>query len=278
MWQGWAGHGMAWHGRHGGAGKAGLGKARHGMAGHGQARLGEARQGRRGEAGHGGARRGTARRGKGADAYRKKRRKGNIMAKTRETTIELKPINIQKILMEIEGDSPLITHAWSAKSKKEMLDKMQKKAKTARVSRDPEKDYQEAFYRLPGGEPGFPTIGFKAAAVSAGGRFSEGMKMTEMRGSFHIEGELVEIIGEPEMREDTVRVGMGSADLRYRPEFKNWKTYLPIRYNADKISLDQLVNIFNLAGFGVGVGEWRPEKDGQYGMFHVVSIKQEKKA
>lgn len=202
------------------------------------------------------------------------------MAKV-QTTVELKPMNLKKVVIEIEGDSPLIVHAFSAKAKKEMLDKMQKKAKQARGARDPNQDYEEAFYRLEAkkgeiGKPGFPTIGFKASAVSAGGRFSEGLKMTEMRGSFHIEGELVEIIGEPNMREDAVRVGMGAADLRYRPEFKHWKTYLPIRYNADKISLDQLINIFNLAGFGVGVGEWRPEKDGQYGMFHVVSAKQEK--
>jgi hypothetical protein len=73
------------------------------------------------------------------------------------------------------------------------------------------------------------------------------------------------------MREDMVRVGMGTADIRYRPEFTEWSVKLPIKYNADAISLDQLVNLFTLAGFGVGVGEWRPERDGQYGMFHVAA-------
>jgi hypothetical protein len=29
------------------------------------------------------------------------------------------------------------------------------------------------------------------------------------------------------------------------------------------------VNLFNVAGFAVGVGEWRPERDGSNGMFHV---------
>jgi hypothetical protein len=29
------------------------------------------------------------------------------------------------------------------------------------------------------------------------------------------------------------------------------------------------MNLLNTAGFAVGVGEWRPEKDGQYGMFRV---------
>lgn len=194
------------------------------------------------------------------------------MAKAKEQgtdLVDLKKINIQRVLIDIVGDSPLIVHAWSAKAKKEMLDKQMKKAKTAREAKDPMRDYEEAFYRLPDGTPAFPTIAFKSAAVSAGGRFSEGLKMTELRGAFFVEGEYVEIIGDPSMREDMVRVGMGTADIRYRPEFKQWKVQLPIKYNADKISLDQLVNIFNLAGFGVGVGEWRPERDGQYGMFHV---------
>ena len=194
-----------------------------------------------------------------------------MAVKKNEEVVELKSIRIERINLEIEGDSALIVHAWSAKAKKEMLDKQMKKAKTAKDAKDPQRDYEEAFYRLPDGKPGFPTIAFKQAAVSAGGRFSDGLKMTELRGAFFIDGELAEIKGEPNMREDTVRVGMGTADIRYRPEFKTWKVTLPIKYNADKISLEQLVNLFNLAGFGVGVGEWRPEKDGQYGMFHVVT-------
>lgn len=194
-----------------------------------------------------------------------------MAVKKSEEVVELKRIRIERINLEIEGDSSLIVHAWSAKAKKEMLDKQMKKAKTAKEAKDPQRDYEEAFYRLPDGKPGFPTIAFKQAAVSAGGRFSEGLKMTELRGAFFIDGELAEIKGKPNMREDMVRVGMGTADIRYRPEFKEWKVTLPIKYNADKISLEQLVNLFNLAGFGVGVGEWRPEKDGQYGMFHVVT-------
>ena len=194
-----------------------------------------------------------------------------MAGKNTEEVVELKSIRIERINLEIEGDSSLIVHAWSAKAKKEMLDKQMKKAKTAKDAKDPQRDYEEAFYRLPDGKPGFPTIAFKQAAVSAGGRFSDGLKMTELRGAFFIDGELAEIKGEPNMREDMVRVGMGTADIRYRPEFKAWKVTLPIKYNADKISLEQLVNLFNLAGFGVGVGEWRPEKDGQYGMFHVVT-------
>lgn len=193
------------------------------------------------------------------------------MAKIMEKSIELKAINIQTAVVDLVGDSSLIVHAWSAKVKKGMLDKQMKKAKGAQPAKDPNQDYEDAFYRLPDGTPGFPAIAFKSAAVSAAGRFAEGMKMTEVRGSFHIPCDLVPIQGEPSLREDMVRVGMGTADIRYRPEFKAWRVSLPIRYNADAISLEQIVNLFNQAGFGVGVGEWRPEKDGSNGMFHVLT-------
>lgn len=93
--------------------------------------------------------------------------------------------------------------------------------------------------------------------------------MTAARGAFHIQGELVEIVGEPKPREDMVRVGMGTADIRYRAEFSPWKVRLSLSYNAGALSPEQIVNLFNIAGFGVGVGEWRPEKDGSYGRFHV---------
>ena len=95
--------------------------------------------------------------------------------------------------------------------------------------------------------------------------------MTDMRRAFHIDGDLVEIKSEqhPQMRMDMVRIGMGTADVRFRPEFRDWSADVPIRFNEAVISVEQIVNLFNLAGFGVGIGEWRPEKDGQWGMFHV---------
>ena len=83
------------------------------------------------------------------------------------------------------------------------------------------------------------------------------------------QGELVKIEGEPTMREDMVRVGMGTADLRYRGEFREWSTTFMIRYNANVLSVEQHVNLFNTAGFAIDVGEWRPQKDGSYGMFRV---------
>ena len=35
------------------------------------------------------------------------------------------------------------------------------------------------------------------------------------------------------------------------------------------VTAEQLIGFFNLAGFSVGIGEWRPERNGDHGMFHV---------
>lgn len=187
--------------------------------------------------------------------------------------VEVKPIQIRTYAITVVGDSELVVHAWSQKAKAEMLDKQMGKARAKKEPKDPQRDYEEAFYRLPDNRPGFPSIGFKAAIVSAA-RQVEGLTMAFLRGAFHISGELVAIEGEPRMREDTVRVGMGTADLRYRPGFPAWRATLPVRLNDRALTLDQLLHLINQAGFSVGVGEWRPEKDGSWGMFHVEAVEE----
>lgn len=192
---------------------------------------------------------------------------------TPEIVVNLPPIELKTYELRIVGDSPLIVHAWSKKAKQEMLDKQRGKARGKKEPKDPERDYEEAFYRLPDGKPGFPTIAFKKAAVDAS-RQVEGLKMTFLRGAFHTLGELVEIEGVAHMREDMVKISMGTADLRYRPEFTEWAVSLKVRVNARSLTLEQLIHLFNQAGFSVGVGEWRPENKGRNGMFHVTDVQE----
>lgn len=179
-------------------------------------------------------------------------------------------LRTQTMTISLIGDTPLICHRWTPKAMREILDKQMGKAKMKKEPKDPEKDFRESLYVHPDGGYGFPTIAFKAAAVSSC-RFADGVKMTEARGSFHIDGELVKIIGEPTMREDMVKVGMGVADIRYRGEFLKWRTTFDVRYNINALSPEVIVNLFNISGFGVGIGEWRAERDGSHGLFHVAS-------
>lgn len=182
--------------------------------------------------------------------------------------IERLELDIQHIRLTLRGTSPLIVHRWSEKAKKQMLEKQMKAATKGKEAKNPQQDYEDSLYVLPDGSGyGFPTIAFKAAAVRAGTYCD--MKMTHLRGAFHINGELAPITGSPRPRDDMVRVGMGTADIRFRGEFPEWTADLDITLNRRAVSVEELVNLFNIAGFAVGVGEWRPEKDGQYGRFEV---------
>lgn len=212
------------------------------------------------------------------------------MATTKtDVGIELPALRIGLMEVTLVGDSPLIVHAWSHKAKKEMLDKQMKQPKGAKEAKDPRADYDASMYRLSDGGYGFPSVAFKAAAVTAGTSVA-GLTKVAARQAFHILGEdvditgafegsvsrvnLARIAGTPQMREDMVRVGMGTADLRYRAEFPTWYARVLVRYNQGVLSESQILNLLNTAGFAVGVGEWRPEKDGAYGMFHVASEKE----
>lgn len=71
------------------------------------------------------------------------------------------------------------------------------------------------------------------------------------------------------MREDIVRIGQGSTDLRYRPEFRNWSMIIRMEFDSMSLTQNTILNLVQRAGFGVGLGERRPEKGGEYGRFQV---------
>lgn len=208
--------------------------------------------------------------------------------------------NIQEMEVIIEGSSPLIYHKWSEKAKAMIRDKQAKKASSqTREVRNPEEEYINSFYYTSDGFIAFPALSIKQAIVGSA-RNIDGIAMTELRGAIFVVGDQdgmipVLVNGEQvkpsktnfdgqfgenifgvdteipqiEMREDMVRVGMGSADLRYRGQVKNWSMRFVVRFNAGKLSAEQVMNLLQFAGFSCGLGEWRPERDGTYGTFEL---------
>ncbi len=188
--------------------------------------------------------------------------------------IEIHRIDAETIQVPIVGTSPLIVHRFSEKAKRMMLDNMQGR-KSPKESKDPEAEYQAAFYRLKDGAFGVPVIAFKAATVG-GARFYSGITMTALKQYLFFRGELgadgqglARVVGEPHMREDVVRVNRGGADLRYRPEFPEWSTTIEVVYVKSALTRASVLSLIDAGGMGVGVGEWRPEKDGDFGTYRV---------
>jgi len=194
-----------------------------------------------------------------------------MTAQATSTTVELARLDTKHMRIKLIGDSPLICHAWSEKARGMIRKKQTKQATTAREAKDPHQDFLDSLYPLNGGGYGFPAIAFKTAAVDACSHLN-GITKVLVRGAVHVVGELVPLDTEPTMREDMVRVGMGVADIRYRGEFSQWSVDLNVSYNAGVLSAEQVVNLFNVAGFAIGVGEMRPGKTGfSYGRFHVAT-------
>lgn len=215
--------------------------------------------------------------------------------------LEIRPIQIKKVTIRLVGDTPLIMHAWSEKAKRMMLEAQMGKAKgKKKEAKSPADDFVRSMYWLTpmpeyadgasdeeimesfdaaiksGARFGFPVTAFKQAAISAAYRMGWAKDKVSLRGAFFIDGDengMIEIHSEPpKMREDMVKVGMGTADIRYRGEFDNWYADITVSYNVNgNYSLENIVNIINAGGYICGVGEWRPEKDGQFGMFHVAN-------
>jgi hypothetical protein len=188
--------------------------------------------------------------------------------------IVISKIGTETLRVPILGTSPLIVHKFSEKSKRQMLDAMQG-VKNPKQPKDPEREYQEAAYRLDDGGYGFPAIALKSATVSAARFFDKSVTMTMLRQAIFVGGEfsktegqmMLRIDGEPVMREDVVRVGNGGTDLRYRPSFNEWRTSAEITYVRSLLTRDSVLSLIEAGGLGVGIGEWRPEKKGDSGTY-----------
>lgn len=217
------------------------------------------------------------------------------MAVKKQEIVEIKSIEMQETTLTIVGDTPLIMHAWSEKAKKQMLDAQMGKAKgKQKEKKNPVEDFINSMYWLTekpeeytmeafdraienGARFGFPVTALKQAAISASFRKGWSKDKMSLRGVFFIDGgagEFMEIKSNPPiMREDMVKVGMGTADLRYRGEFQNWSATFTLKYDANgQYSLESIINMINAGGTVCGLGEWRVERDGQFGMFHVKTI------
>lgn len=190
----------------------------------------------------------------------------------------------------IVGNTPLICHAWSEKARLEMLSKQVKAARSGRDQRNPEDDFVSSLYQIGDNEYGFPVTGIKNAIISTAHK-DKGIAKTDVRKALWLDSvivsarpalenavcdmPLVRIYGsKPEMREDMVRVGTGmnrTATLAYRGQFKFWAIRLTGNLRDKEVSAMQFGRALEDSGQTVGIGDWRMERNGIFGAYHIAS-------
>lgn len=206
--------------------------------------------------------------------------KAPVNGATPEVIEPRQPIKLRRLkkvihTVPIQGKTPLIVHAWDAKAKAIMLESQQTAARAKKQRRDPVADFEASRYRMADGSDGFPANGFKAA-ISDAARHYDGLTIVDTKIGIYVIGEgasqLVKIDGEVSMREDTVRIGSGTTDLRYRAQFWPWSAVLHVEAIERMFDPESLLALVDAAGIG-GIGEWRPSapkaKSGTFGMFEV---------
>ena len=191
-------------------------------------------------------------------------------------TTKVEKLKMGRVVLTLVGDTPLISSKFPDRVIEYLILKDQNIKSKGHDKRDPEGEFHESLYVMPSADGetkyGFPAMAFKNAAIRAAKQFP-GMTMVDTRCKFNVICKPHMLIplrySELKMGQDVGRIGNNVPHLIYRGYFLDWEVDLGIIYATELISIETLISLYDLAGFGVGVGAWRPEHNGVYGTFHV---------
>jgi hypothetical protein len=182
--------------------------------------------------------------------------------------------------LKIRGITPIIVNNFSHKSRQQMLDKQMGKATSKKAPKDPQANFEGSKYLDYKGRDCVHLGGIRNAMIQAA-RNIDGITMASLKQGIFIEGPegpaqvLLPIeFSECVMREDVVRNESGVADIRHRAEYRDWSTKFRLHVIENVVSAEQAYQLLSMAGFAVGLHEWRPAGKnglgGQYGRFEIV--------
>lgn len=200
------------------------------------------------------------------------------VAEAPKVQVTIKPPNLQTAQFEIVGNAPLVVHRFSAKTKAQMLAKMEagstaKKGK-AREALDQQAAFNGARYISKDGWDGFNASAIRCAMISACRLV--GFKMTLAKLSLFVVPDgwdrvepqipLIRINGKARLQPDMARVETGQAYVTIRPAYDNWSAKITIRFDADQFTIDDVSNLLARVGQQVGICEGRPDSKNSAGM------------
>ena len=173
-------------------------------------------------------------------------------------------IRSMDLILRGRPGSPLVIHAFAEKAKK------------AKEERIPQEECDAARYLDADGRECAPVTAIKKALISAATAMDDLTKValrqalfvspTVAPASMFVPIERYD--GTPAigmMREDPVTIGINTRGLAYRPEYPEWQLRVSVEYNPRLVSQDQLLALFDQAGWGVGICEGRPERSSALG-------------
>ena len=183
-----------------------------------------------------------------------------------------------RVGLRLLGTTPLIFNAMAEKARLELLIPRGRKTKVERAStlkHVPLDEFRNSTYQHRGDDPPtrlyFPSGGFKKAAMQAALR-TAGMNKTETGQTLWVEGLNINIYGAPQIFLAPVKSGGMSKtpDIRTRAILPVWAAEIWLVFIKPSFSSDQVFQLIANAGLVSGIGDWRPERGGGFGMYDVV--------
>jgi hypothetical protein len=194
----------------------------------------------------------------------------NVGEQAKVETFVIKPKTTASIAVEIAGRS-LIQNAFSQKAIEEMLRKHMGLS-VQREKKNPRQVIENAIIRNVDGTVCMPVVAVKCAMLTASGTVKTfERKKTLLKTSLYVEGDCIPIEFDKMVpRMDMVRCSdmNRTPDIRFRPNFIDWKARFVLVYANDLFQVQTMLDLLQRAG-DVGLGEWRPEKNGSHGRFQI---------
>jgi hypothetical protein len=183
-------------------------------------------------------------------------------------SVVIRQPEVYSVALEVTGTATLIQNNFGQKTVEQLLAKHMG-ISVSREKKKPRELTEAAKIVNMDGKVCLPPVAFKKGMLTAASQIKS-LKKTHLRTGLFVEGSSIPITYESYVpRMDMVRTqGIGrTPDVRFRPSFDGWKARLIIQF-ADAFAVQTIVDLLNRAG-KVGVGEWRPEKDGTFGTYRV---------
>ena len=213
-----------------------------------------------------------------------KRRTNNMKTET----IEIKRIETKQVTVKIVGDGDLILNKMNDVSTRQLTDQRKNKAKDMEVPNEWEQIITAMHWRdgkptdfseqglidaLKNNAPCITAFGLKKSFGEAVVRNEIDKFKTKFDPSVNIiaKGNLIPIkFTEHYIDEKLMSPVRGKPVLVRMNRFSGWSAEFTIQFTENVYSLEQIINIINLAGFGLGIGSGRTSG---YGRYHVEEVR-----